>query len=128
MKLFGPLYQRALGWARHRNAPALLTVLSFAEAVFFPVVPEIMLAPMALAQPRRAFHFATLSLLGSLAGALVGYALGHYAFELVKPVFDELGWLHKINEQVDYLRGIAIDSPWKAFWILVLAGFTPIPL
>ena len=128
MKLFGPLYERALAWARHRNAPALLTVLSFAEAVFFPVVPEIMLAPMALAQPRRAFHFATLSLVGSLAGALVGYALGHYAFELVKPLFAELGWLHKIDAQVDYLRGIAIESPWKAFWILVLAGFTPIPL
>ena len=128
MKLFGPLYERALAWARHRNAPALLTVLSFAEAVFFPVVPEIMLAPMALAQPRRAFHFATLSLAGSLAGALVGYALGHYAFELVKPLFAELGWLPRIDAQVDYLRGIAIDSPWKAFWILVLAGFTPIPL
>ena len=128
MKLFGPLYERALAWARHRNAPMLLTVLSFAEAVFFPVMPEIMLAPMALAQPRRAFRFATLSLVGSLAGALVGYFLGHYAFELVKPLFAELGWLHKIDEQVAYLRGIAIESPWKAFWILVLAGFTPIPL
>ena len=112
MKLFGPLYERALAWARHRNAPALLVVLSFAEAVFFPVVPEIMLAPMALAQPRRAFRFATLSLVGSMFGAVVGYMLGHYAFELVKPVFAELGWLAKIDAQVAYLRGIAIDSPW----------------
>ena len=62
MKLFGPLYERALAWARHRNAPMLLTVLSFAEAVFFPVMPEIMLAPMALAQPRRAFRLAALGL------------------------------------------------------------------
>ncbi|HTM71551.1 MAG TPA: DedA family protein, partial [Luteimonas sp.] len=65
MKLFAPLYERALRWARHRNAPAMLGVLSFVEAVFFPVMPEVMLAPMALAQPRRAFHFASLSLAGS---------------------------------------------------------------
>lgn len=128
MKVFAPLYERALAWARHRNAPALLTILSFAEAVFFPVMPEVMLAPMALAQPRRAFRFATLSLAGSMVGAVVGYLLGHYAFELVKPLFASLGWLERIDVQVEYLRGIAEQSPWKAFWILVLAGFTPIPL
>ena len=43
MKLFGPLYERTLVWARHRRAPALLTGLSFAEAVVFPVPPEVML-------------------------------------------------------------------------------------
>ncbi|MGH8078572.1 MAG: YqaA family protein, partial [Lysobacter sp.] len=128
MKIFGPLYERTLIWACHRRAPALLTGLSFAEAVVFPVPPEVMLAPMALAQPRRAFWFATLSLLGSLAGAVLGYALGHYAYELVKPLFTALGWIDKIDAQVTYLREIAAQSPWKAFWILVIAGFTPIPL
>lgn len=128
MKLFGPLYERALVWARYRHAPALLAALSFAEAVVFPVPPEVMLAPMALSQPRRAFWFATLSLLGSLAGAALGYALGHYAYELVKPLFEALGWIDRIDAQVAYLREIAAQSPWKAFWILVIAGFTPIPL
>jgi membrane protein YqaA with SNARE-associated domain len=128
MKLFGPVYERALLWARHRRAPALLTGLSFAEAVFFPVPPEVMLAPMCLSQPRRSFWFATLSLAGSLAGAIVGYLLGHFAFELVKPALASLGWLDRIDIQVEYLRGIAAQSPWKTFWILVLAGFTPIPL
>lgn len=128
MKLFGPLYERTLVWARHRRAPALLTGLSFAEAVVFPVPPEVMLAPMALSQPNRAFWFATLSLLGSLAGAVLGYALGHFAYELVKPMFAALGWIDKIDAQVVYLREIAAQSPWKAFWILVIAGFTPIPL
>jgi membrane protein YqaA with SNARE-associated domain len=128
MKLFGPVYERALHWARHRRAPALLTGLSFAEAVFLPVPPEVMLAPMCLSQPRRSFWFATLSLAGSLAGAIVGYLLGHFAFELVKPALASLGWLDRIDIQVEYLRGIAAQSPWKTFWILVLAGFTPIPL
>lgn len=128
MKLFGPLYERTLVWVRHPRAPALLTGLSFAEAVVFPVPPEVMLAPMSLSQPRRAFWFATLSLLGSLAGAVLGYALGHFAYELVKPLFVALGWIDKIDAQVIYLREVAAQSPWKAFWILVIAGFTPIPL
>ena len=128
MKIFGPLYERTIGWARHRRAPAFLTGLSFAEAVVFPVPPEVMLAPMCLAQPRRGFWFATLSLLGSLAGAVVGYALGHYAYELVKPLLAALGWMERIDAQVQQLREIAAHSPWQAFWLLVLAGFTPIPL
>ena len=128
MKIFGPLYERTIGWARHRRAPAFLTGLSFAEAVVFPVPPEVMLAPMCLAQPKRGFWFATLSLLGSLAGAVVGYALGHYAYELVKPLLAALGWMERIDAQVQQLREIAAHSPWQAFWLLVLAGFTPIPL
>ncbi|MDQ3056147.1 MAG: DedA family protein [Pseudomonadota bacterium] len=128
MKIFGPIYERALVWSRHPRAPALLTGLSFAEAVVFPVPPEVMLAPMCLSQPRRGFWFATLSLVGSLFGAVVGYLLGHYAYELVTPLLESLGWIDKIDAQVAHLRQVAAESPWKAFWLLVLAGFTPIPL
>jgi membrane protein YqaA with SNARE-associated domain len=128
LKVFAPLYEGALRWARHRNAPTLLGVLSFIEAIFFPVMPEVMLAPMALSRPQRAFRFATISLACSLAGAVVGYMLGHYAYELVKPLFARLGWAAHVEEQVAYLRTLAIESPWKAFWVLVLAGFAPIPL
>lgn len=128
MKVFGPMYERALIWARHRRAPLLLFLLSFGEAVIVPVPPEVMLAPMCLSQPRRSFWFAGISLVGSLIGAVIGYGLGHYAFELVKPGLESLGWMERINHEVAYLRGIAAQSPWKTFWILVLAGFTPIPL
>ncbi len=128
MKLFAPLYERAIAWARHPKAPALLTGLSFAEAIVFPVMPEVMLAPMCLSQPKRGFWFATLSLAGSLAGAVIGYLLGHYAYELVKPMLESLGWLDKIDAQVAMLRDVTAQSPWKAFWLLVIAGFTPIPL
>ena len=88
MKLFGPLYERALVWSRNPRAPALLVVLSFAEAVIFPVPPEVMLAPMCLSQPRRGFWFAGLSLAGSLAGAAIGYMLGHYAYDAVRPLLE----------------------------------------
>ena len=128
MKVFAPLYARALTWARHPRAPLLLVVLSVAEAVFFPVMPEVMLAPMCLSQPRRSFRFASLSLAGSLVGAVLGYLLGHYAWELVKPLLASLGWIGHIDSQVASLRALAQQSPWKLFWLLVLAGFTPIPL
>ncbi|WP_242108321.1 YqaA family protein [Luteimonas aquatica] len=128
MKLFAPLYERALAWARHPRAPSLLAGLSFIEAIVFPVAPEVMLAPMCLAQPRRGFWFATLSLAGSLAGAVIGYLLGHYAYEAVKPLLQTLGWIDRIEAQVAYLREVVAQSPWKAFWILVIAGFAPIPL
>lgn len=128
MPLFEPIYHRMMVWARHRQAPALLTLFSTAEAVVFPVPPEVMMAPMCLAQPHRGFRFAGLSLAGSMVGAVIGYTLGYFAYELLVPVFESLGWLERIDEQVSRLRAIAARSPWQAFWLLVLAGFTPIPL
>ncbi|GHH54492.1 MULTISPECIES: YqaA family protein [Gammaproteobacteria] len=128
MKIFGPLYDLAIRWSRHRRAPTLLGGLSFLEGFIFPVPPEVMLAPMSLAQPRRALWFATVSLAGSLGGAVVGYLLGHFAFAALQPLIEWLGWSAKIDEQVAHLRAVVAESPWRAFWLLVLVGFTPIPL
>ena len=128
MKIFGPLYERTLGWARHRHAPAYLTGLSFVEAIIFPVMPEVMLAPMCVAKPKSGFWFATLSLAGSMAGALVGYALGQYAFEALKPVFASLGMLHGIESGISVVQAKMAESPWAVFTFLVLGGFMPIPM
>ena len=128
MKIFGPLYERTLGWARHRHAPAYLTGLSFVEAIIFPVMPEVMLAPMCVAKPKSGFWFATLSLAGSMAGALVGYALGHYAFEALKPIFASLGMLHGIESGISVVQAKMAESPWAVFTFLVLGGFMPIPM
>lgn len=128
MKLFAPIYERTLVLARHRRAPALLAGLSFIEAIFFPVMPEVMLAPMCLAQPRRGFWFAALSLMGSMAGAVVGYLLGHYAFELARPLFEALGWMQAIDDGIRVVREKMAVSPWSVFWFLVLGGFAPIPM
>ncbi len=128
MKLFQPLYERALRWAAHPKAEPLLAGLSFIEAIIFPVMPEVMLGPMVLAKPHRWLRYATISMVASVIGALVGYALGHFAFELVRPLLESLGWLERIDKQVLELREIASQSPWSAFWLLVLAGFLPIPL
>ena len=120
MKIFEPLFERAIIWARHKNAPALLTFLSFIEAIFFPVPPELMLAPMCVAQPKRGFYYASLSLLGSMAGMFIGYAIGYYAIELAMPFIEKMGYA----AQFDSIKKEAADN---GFWLLLIAGFTPVP-
>lgn len=128
MKIFGPLYDRALVWASNERAPTYLAVLSFIEAIIFPVMPEVMLMPMCVAQPRKGWRFASLSLIGSMAGAMVGYALGHYAFELMKPVFEMMGMLPSIESGIATIQAKMAESPWAVFTFLVLGGFMPIPM
>ena len=128
MKLFGPMYERTIALARHPRAPAYLVFLSFVEAIIFPIMPEVMLVPMCVAKPRRAFWFATLSLAGSMVGALVGYFLGHYAFEALKPMFAAIGMLHGIESGIAIVQAKMAESPWAVFTFLVLGGFMPIPM
>ena len=123
MKLFGPLYERTLALARHPRAPWYLVGLSFIEAIFFPIMPEVMLVPMCVGKPRRAFWFSTLSLAGSMAGAVVGYYLGHYAFEAIKPLFAAIGMLHGIESGIAIVQAKMAESPWAVFSFLVLGGF-----
>lgn len=125
MRLFKPIYEAALRWAAHPEAEWFLAALSFVEAFIFPVAPEVMLAPMTLAKPQRWARYATISLACSLAGSFVGYTLGHFAFHAVKPFLADIGWLPAIEAQVARLQSL---SGWRIFWMLVLAGFLPIPL
>lgn len=120
MRLFGPLYDRVLAWARHPHAPAYLGGLSFVEAFIFPVPPEVMLAPMALAHRAQAFRFAAISLFWSTLGGCVGYAIGHLAFHWVEPWLREFGYL----QQFDAVRQLAAE---QGFWLLLLGGFLPVP-
>lgn len=128
MRLFKPLYELALRWAAHPRAQAYLAGLSFVEAFVFPVAPEFMLAPMTLAKPVRWARYASISLAFSLAGSLVGYALGHYAFDALRPYLADTGVLAHLDALVVQFRADAIAHPWQAFWLLVAAGFVPIPM
>jgi membrane protein YqaA with SNARE-associated domain len=120
MKVFQPLFERAIVWARHPRAPLLLALLSFVEAIFFPVPPELMLAPMCVARPRRGFYYAALSLLGSIAGMFVGYMVGHYAIDLAMPLIEKMGY----GAEFEDIKQQAADH---GFWLLLIAGFTPVP-
>jgi membrane protein YqaA with SNARE-associated domain len=120
VKLFAPLYLKTMSWSRHPRAPLFLTVLSFFEAIIFPVPPEVMLAPMSLAEPRRAFRFASLSLFGSMLGMFVGYAIGYFALEAAMPLLERFGY-------ADNFEQIKQQAAENGFWLLLIAGFTPVP-
>ena len=120
MALFSALYLRVMQWARHRHAPAILAGLSFAEASFFPIPPDVMLAPMALARPDKAWRYALLATVASAVGGIFGYLIGHFAFDLVEPALHSLGYWER------YLQVKAWFGEW-GFWAIFLAGFSPIP-
>ncbi|WEN13583.1 DedA family protein [Rhodanobacter sp. AS-Z3] len=125
MRLFETLYARALVWARAPRAVYYLCALSFFEAFIFPIMPEVMLAPMMLGKRHKAFFYANLSLLFSLLGALVGYALGHWAYETVKPLLS-VHMQQVITVWVDNLR-TDMNQHWLAMLgALTLAALQPV--
>ena len=85
MRLFGPLYDRVLAWSGHPHAPWYLAGLSFAESSFFPIPPDVMLAPMTLARPASWHRLAFITTLTSVLGGLAGYAIGYFALDLIEP-------------------------------------------
>ncbi|GAB2578598.1 DedA family protein [Dyella jejuensis] len=126
MRLFGRLYARVLVWARDPRAIYYLCGLSFVEAFIFPVMPEVMLAPMMLGKRHRAFFYANISLLFSLLGSLVGYALGHWAFHALTPVLQSLHLYEQIERGVENLRN-EMNRHWlELLLVLTLAALQPV--
>lgn len=120
MRVFSPLYDRVLRWAAHPHAPWYLGGLSFAESSFFPIPPDVMLAPMALARPKRAWRFALITTVASVAGGLLGYFIGLFALEAIETLLQQWGYWE------GYLRAREWFDRW-GFWAVFLAGFSPIP-
>lgn len=120
MRIFGPLYDRVLGWAAHPKARWYLGGLSFAESSFFPVPPDVMLAPMALARPVDAWRLAALTTITSVAGGVLGYFIGYFALDLVEPWIVSAGYWDGYLQVQDWFR------TW-GFWAVLAAGFSPIP-
>jgi len=118
--MFQGLYDRVLGWSRHRHASRYLAGLSFAEATFFPIPPDVMLAPMVLAERSRAWSLALLTTLASVAGGVVGYLIGWFGLELIHPLLERAGYVHHYQSAVAAFREYGI-------WFVIVAGFTPIP-
>lgn len=120
MKLFSPLYERVMRWAAHRHAQWYLSGLSFAESSFFPVPPDVMLAPMALADTSKAWRFALITTIASVLGGAAGYLIGVFAFELIQPWLANMGYLDRYNLAVSWFERWGV-------WVVFLAGFSPIP-
>lgn len=120
MRIFTSLYDKCMAWARHRHAVWYLSGLSFAESSFFPIPPDVMLAPMSMARPERSMGYATITTLASVLGGLLGYLIGLYAFDLIEP------WLQQSHYWDKYLHARNWFDEW-GFWAILIAGFSPIP-
>jgi len=115
------LYARILEIAAGPNALAALLFVSFAESSFFPLPPDILLIPMILARPRQAFRLAALCTLASVAGGLLGYAIGYFLFDAIgRPILE---YQHAMGSYEALKAGFA---EWGV-WIIILKGMTPIP-
>jgi len=117
------LYDWMLSLAEKKSAPNWLALLSFAEASFFPIPPDVLLIPLCLGALKRALRFALICSIASVLGGLAGYAIGFYAWDAMQGYFFQ------------YIPGFTEEkftriTEWYGDWgwpLVLLAGFSPIP-
>ena len=109
------LYQWMLAKAAHRHADRWLAVISFMESSFFPIPPDVLLAPMCLSQPKRAFYYAFVCTAASVLGALLGYAIGYFLFDTIgQAILDFYGLGDKFSAFSDNFN--------EQGWLIVFLG------
>ncbi len=115
------LYNWTLSLAQHPHALWALAVVAFVESSVFPIPPDIIMIPMIIAQPRRAWLIAGVALVASVLGGLLGYAIGALAFETIgQPILAALGKAHAMDEFSQRFNDLG-------FWAVLGAGITPFP-
>ncbi len=115
------LYDWTLNLADHRNALWVLALVSFVESSFFPIPPDVIMIPMIIARPSRAFVIAAVALFASVLGGLLGYAIGALAYEtLGAPILTAMG-------KADSMAEFATRFNDLGFWAVLTAGVTPFP-
>ena len=115
------LYNWTMAKASHPRAEWWLALFAFVEASFFPVPPHPVLGVMCLAEPKKAVRFAIVATLASVAGGLLGYAIGHFVYESVgTQLLGALGLSASFPKAACYLREYGAE-------IIMIKGATPIP-
>ena len=115
------LYDWTLRLAGRPSAPYALGTVSFAESSFFPIPPDVMLVPMALARPDRAWFYAGLCTVTSVLGGLLGYAIGAL-------LFDSVGqWVFRLYGLQQGAEAFRASYASYGHWVILLKGLTPIP-
>ena len=123
--LHRPMLRRIYDWcidAAHKPyALWIMAAVAFAESSFFPVPPDVMLIPMALARPARAWLYALVCTAASVLGGILGYAIGAL-------LYDSLGqWLINLYGLGDKVEAFRAGYAEYGAWIILLKGLTPIP-
>jgi membrane protein YqaA with SNARE-associated domain len=115
------LYARTLALAASPRAPWWLALIAFAESSFFPLPPDVLLVPMALSRPERAWRLAAVCTVASVAGGALGYFIGYAVFDqLARPVIEFYGYGP---------RFAAFQAMYGEYglWVILIKGLTPIP-
>ncbi len=121
MNFLKKTYNWTLEKAQHKNAKWYLSLISFAESSFFPIPPDILLIPMALASKARALFYAFMCTLFSVLGGILGYAIGYFFYNSVGIYI--VDFYHLENSFNIF------ESYYKEFGVLIVlgAGITPFP-
>jgi membrane protein YqaA with SNARE-associated domain len=115
------LYDWTIRMADHRHALWVLAAVSFVESSVFPIPPDVLMIPMILARPSRAWLIAVVALVSSVLGGLLGYAIGAFAFqEIGQPILAALG-------KGDAMTEFSTRFNDFGFWAVLTAGITPFP-
>ena len=120
MKIFAAMYDKTMEWSKHRYASFWLSFVSFIEAIFFPIPPDVMLIPMAMSKPQQALRFAAYTTIASVLGGAIGFAIGLYGFDFIEPYIAQWG----------YQNAWDTATAWFEKWgilVVFVAGFSPIP-
>lgn len=130
MSMLKKLYQWVLKWAETPYGPLALFLLAFIESIFFPIPPDVLLIALALGSIKKSFRFALYCTIGSVSGAFIGYAVGHFAWLTSSGEFTGFANFFFNNIpgfSVNLFNSIkALFNQW-GFWVIFTAGFTPIP-
>ena len=123
--MFRKLYDKCLELAGHRLAKLWLGILSFTESSFFPIPPDVMIAPMVLANKKDYFKIFLIATIWSTLGGLIGYFLGYIFIDLAMTIINFYGYEEKFVE----IKNNINNNQGSLLWLisLFLAGFTPIP-
>lgn len=115
------LYDWTMGLAETRFALLALAIVAFAESSFFPIPPDVIMIPMIIAAPHRAFLIASVALVSSVLGGIAGYGIGMFAFDSIgQPILESLGKSDRIIEFNERFNDFG-------FWPVLIAGVTPFP-
>ena len=123
--MFTQLYNKCLKLAAHKNSNYFLGAISFIESSFFPIPPDIMIAPMAIAKKREFLKIFLIATIISVLGGIYGYVIGAYFFDFAMSIVEFYNYENKVIDIKETLSQGDGFYAWLA--ILFLAGFTPLP-
>ncbi len=123
MKWIRTIYDWVLGWADSKYGVVALAVLSFAEASFFPIPPDVLLIALCIGMRKRAWWFASVCAVASLFGGALGYLIGWGFWEATDTLF--YTYIPGFSEEKFNMVGELYDA--YDFWVVFVAAFTPIP-